>query len=374
MPDLPTRTDLFNIGADDILSRSAARPVGQRLSAEEVFTEGSDINIVTASSSAMAEEVERQLAEGVKILLLDGATGIDLDRLVADRFSPTVVRKQATPAVATVKFSRFAGAMPAGILPVGTRVRTPSGLEFKTTAVATFSLGQVGPVSAPAQAVDAGLSGNVAPGAISQFSTPPFDTNLVVFNDQPASGGDDIETDARLRERARDFFRTARRGTLQAIEFGALTVAGVRLATAVEEVDSMGDPTGRVSLYISDAQGNGNAQLVAAVRSALREYRGAGVIVDVVAATPAFVPIQFNLRFEAGVDTTAAFNSVRLAVVAAVNALAPQQTLPVSLLIATARSVPGVIVLDDAVVAPVGDLVPGPGEVIRTTEDLVTAV
>lgn len=374
MPDLPTRADYFRIGADEVLVRSAARPVGQRLTSSQVYTEGSDINIVVASASAMAEEITRQLALRLAALFIDGASGEDLDRLVADRFSPTIVRKSATPALATVQFSRVAGPLAAIAIPAATRLRTASGVEFETTVASSLAAGSTGPVSVPAQCRQAGLAGNVAAGSINQIVSVIGDPNLLVSNAQVAAGGDETESDARLRARARDFFRTARRGTLSAIEFGALTVPGVRQATAIEEVDPLGIPTGRVSLYVADANGQANAALVLAVRSALLEYRAAGVVVDISSAIPNFVAIEYNLRFAAGVDTAAAFAQVQTATVSAVNALAPSQTLPVSLLFSVARSVPGVIVLDDAIVAPVGDLIPSAGQVIRTRTDLVTAV
>lgn len=374
MPDLPTRADYFRVGADEVLVRSAARPVGQRLTSSQVYTEGSDINIVVASASAMAEEITRQLALRLAALFLDGASGEDLDRLVADRFSPTIVRKSATPALATVQFSRVAGPLAAIAIPAATRLRTASGVEFETTVASSLAAGSTGPVSVPAQCRQAGLAGNVAAGSINQIVSVIGDPNLLVSNAQVAAGGDETESDARLRARARDFFRTARRGTLSAIEFGALTVPGVRQATAIEEVDPLGIPTGRVSLYVADANGQANAALVLAVRSALLEYRAAGVVVDISSAIPNFVAIVYNLRFAAGVDTAAAFAQVQTATVSAVNALAPSQTLPVSLLFSVARSVPGVIVLDDAIVAPVGDLIPSAGQVIRTRTDLVTAV
>ena len=372
MPDLPTRQTYFQIGADEVLARSAARPVGQRISAEEVFTEGSDINIVTASASAMAEEVTRQLALREKVLLLDGAGGIDLDRIVADRFSPTIVRKQAVPAVVPLTISRSTGALPAITLPIGTRVRTGASIEFLTTSAVSLAAGSTGPADVLAEAAVAGTAGNVAAGTLTIFVQPPSDPNVIVTNAERAAGGDDVETDERLRARARDFFRTARRGTLSAIEFGALTVAGVRQAAAIEEVDTAGFPTGRVFLYIADALGQANSALVTAVRLALLEYRAAGIIVDVLSAIPQYVPIRYRLRFSAGVNTTVAAESVRLATVANVNALGPNATLPVSLLFATARSVAGVIVLEDAVLDPVGDLVPAAGQVIRTRPDLVT--
>ena len=374
MPDAPSRIDYFEIGADDVLARSALRPPGQRIDPEQIFVPGSDVNLVIASASAMADEVTRQNVIRVNALFLDGARGPDLDRLVADRFSPTVVRKEATPAVGTVEFSRSSGAFPAGTVPRGTRVKTVDGIEYETLADATFALLQTGPVVAPVQAVDAGVAGNAAPLRVSLFSFPPFDTNLQVSNPESLSGGDDQENDARLRERARSFFLAARRGTIAAIEFGALTVPGVRLATAIESLDDDGFPTGYVALYISDAQGGGNASLVAAVRGALLEYRAAGVVVDIFAAQPLFVPIQLRLRFAANVDTLAAFDQVRIAMVANVNTLAPSRTLERSLLFQVARSVSGIIVLDDAIVSPAGDLVPDTDQVIRTRTDLITLV
>jgi len=373
VPDLPTRADLFQVGADEIFIRSAARPAGQRITAEEVFTEGSDINIVTASASAMAEETVRQLAVRVSALFLDGASGEDLDRLVGDRFSPTVVRKSATPAIVTLSFFRVSGALPGVTIPVGTIVATANGTQFATTTVATLPVGSTGPVTATARASQAGTAGNVAASSLNSLAAPLSDPLVQVTNNAPATGGDETETDARLRARARDFFRTARRGTLAAIEFGALTVPGVRQATAIEETDSFGIPTGRVALYVADALGQANAALCAAVRAALLEYRAAGIYVDVVGSTPNFVPILYRLRFEAGVDTTAAFSQIQSATVAAVNNLRPSETLAVSLLFSVARSVPGVIVLDDAVQEPVGDLVPAPNQVIRTRADLVQA-
>lgn len=374
MPDLPTRADLFRIGADEVLLRSETRPPAQRIDAAQIYTDGSDINVLVASASAMAEEVTRQLALRINALFLDGATGEDLDRLVGDRFSPTIVRKSATPALGTVQLTRVAGALPLVTLPIGTQLTTGSGVQFETTVVATVVSGSTGPVSVPIRARQAGLAGNVAPAAINAFVNTPSDPQLLVSNPEPTAGGDEVETDARLRARARDFFRQARRGTIAAIEFGALTVPGVRQATAVEEVDSLGIPTGRVSLYVADALGQANAALVLAVQSALLEYRAAGVYVDVSSSIPLFVPIQYLLRFAAGVDTTAAFARVQAATVSAVNALPPNATLPVSLLFSVARSVPGVIVLDDAVVTPIGDLVPSAGQILRTRTDLVTAV
>lgn len=373
MPDLPTRAEFFRIGADEVLARSEARPPDQRVSSAEIYTEGSDINLVIAASSAMADELMRQLALRLGALLLSGAKGEDLDRLVADRFSPTIVRKQASPAIATVQFYRVSGALPAVTIPRGTRVQTRTGVVFATTAVGTLAAGSTGPVSVPVQATEAGTDGNVDAGTIVQVIDTLTDGLVQVRNDEPAAGGDVTESDARLRDRARDFFRQARRGTIAAITFGAQTVPGVRQATAIELTDGDGVPNGRVSLYISDLNGQANSALVTQVRNALLEYRGAGIIVDVFGAMPVYQSIRYRLRFQTGVDSTLAFDSVRSLTVSTVNTLPPVTALEVSLLMQIARSVAGVIVLEDAVQEPVGDVIPTVGQVIRTTVDLVTA-
>lgn len=374
MPDLPNRTDYFNIGADDAFARSAVRSPEQRLSPEEIFTEGSDVNIMVAGASAMAEEVTRQLAIRTRNLYLEGAVGEDLDRLVGDRFSPTVVRKGATPAVAQVEFSRSAGPLAAVTIEEGTVLRTPDGIEFEVTATTGIPAASTGPITSTVEARETGISGNVAAGTITTFKGGPPDPNIVVTNPEPAAGGDETETDERLRSRAKEFFRTARRGTLEAIEFGALTVEGVRQATAVEDVNAMGQPTGRVQLFIADALGQANASLVTAVRNALLEYRAAGVVVDVFASAPVFVDIVYSLQFQSGVDTTLAFQAVQELTVSRVNQLRPNQTLQVSLLYEVARLIPGVIVPDDAVVEPVGDVVPVAGQVLRTSIDRITSL
>jgi hypothetical protein len=318
----------------------------------------------------MGEEVVARTARRLSALLVRSAEREDLDRFVSDRFSPTLARLEASAALTDLVFTSQVGAV-AKTYPVDTRIRTLQGVEFRTLVAGSITAGG-GTTTLRSQAIETGPAGNVEAGTIEQLI--PNDPEVTVTNPEKAAGGDDIESDARLRERARDFFTAARRGTIFAIEFGARTVAGVRLATAVEEVDTSGDPTGRVSLFISDVSGAGNVALADLVRNALVEFRAGGIVVDVFGSTPRFEPITYRLRFETGIDSTLAFDQVRSRTIANVNALAPQKTLERALLFSSAESIEGVIVLADAIVVPVGDVVPAPGEVIRTRIDLVTAV
>lgn len=374
MPDLPSRTDLFNVFADEILTRARSRSTGQQITASEIFTPGSDINLIGAGGSAMAEEVMRQLGRSTKALTLSGAQGDEVDRWVFDNYGDRLPRKTAAAARATITLARPTGAFGGFTYGRGSRVTTPGGVQFETQAAAVFTGTAVGPVSVVARAVNAGTAGNVAANTITRFISQPADPTTTVTNVQPAAGGDATETDAAYKARAANFLLSLAKGTLPAIEFGAETVAGIRQASAIEELDGLGVLTGRVFLFIADANGQANNALIAEVESALREFRTAGIPVIVVGGTPVFQTITYRLSFETGIDTVIAFDQVRQITVARVNQLAPQEPLRRSMLFEIARSVPGVIVPADAIVVPAGDVVPavGSGQVLRTSEDLVT--
>ncbi len=355
-----------------MLARSATRPPEQRITREAIYTEGTDANILLAGASAMADEIMRQLGAECAAHFLDSADGDALDRRVFDQFGDEVARKPPARAVVPLVFSRSNPAGPQLTLPIGYRVRTTRGTEFELAQVLAIAAGSVVPVAVAARAVQAGTAGNVAPRTLTQFVAQPPDTSLTVTNEEPAAGGADKESDSSLRRRARLFYRSARRGTLSAIAFGAETTPGIARANVIEELNALGEPTGIVYVYVADALGQGNSLLVQAVRDVLVEWRAAGVVCDVLGAVPRYEDVTYRLRFKPGTNTAAAFDEVRFLVVGEVNALAPGETLPKSLLMAVPRRVPGVIVLDDALVEPVGDVVPTGAEIIKTTPDLVT--
>jgi len=374
MPDLPSRTDLFNVFADEVLTRARARSTGQQVTASEIFTPGSDINLIGAGGSAMGEEVVRQLGRSTKALTLSGSVGDEVDRWVFDHYGEKVPRKLAAAARVTVTLARPTGAFGGFTYGSGSRVTTPSGVQFDLQADAVFSGAAVGPVSVLARAVNAGTAGNVGANTITRFVTQPADPTTTITNVQPAAGGDTTETDAAYKARAQAYLLSLAKGTLPALEFGAKTVPGIRQASAIEELDNLGVLTGRTYLFIADANGQANNALVAEVNTALREYRAGGLPVITVGGTPVFQTITYHLSFETGVDTILAFDQVRQSTVARVNQLAPQAALRRSMLFEIARSVAGVIVPADGVTVPAGDVVPpaGSGQVIRTSADLVT--
>src|SRR5260221_476101 len=88
-----------------------------------------------------------------------------------------------------------------------------------------------------------------------QVDVDGSDATLQVTNPLTTAGGEDVEDDDTFRARIRDFWRTARRGILAAIEFGAKTVPGVVSAQAVEALSVGAAPARVVNLYIADSSG-----------------------------------------------------------------------------------------------------------------------
>lgn len=374
MADLPTRTDLFDRGAREMIARSAARAPGKRIAPEAIYTEGTDANVLVAGASAMAEEVLRQHARSEAAKYLDSARSDDLDRLVLDRTSREVPRKEAAPAYVDVSFTRAGGTLAALTLETYQRVQTRSAIAFELLSAVTLAAGATGPVTATARAILAGTQANVGQGQITEILNSP-DPELRVTNLDVAAGGNDREQDRAYVERARAYRRAQRRGTTDAILFGTMTVPQVAFANVEEELDEYGDASGRVFVYVVDASGQANAALVLQVKTALLEYRCLGIVPYVIGAVPEYADIVWRPGFAAGTDTQAAFDQLRAGTVAIVNAIAPGKPLERSLLTTLARRVPGLIVRDDVLAQPLGDLYPtAPGRVIRTTADRVTLV
>lgn len=371
---LPTRDDLFNVGADDIIQRADGRTTGRQFTADQIYLEGSDVNLLIAGTSAMGEEVVRQAGSELNALTLDGAFGDDLDRWIADRYGPDLPRKEASPSVGVLRFTRTSTGAGAVNYLSGSIVQTESGVRFELLQTASFTASSLGPVDVNARAVNAGIGGNVAAGTIVRAVTAFPDPTMLVTNPSFFSGGDDTESDDSYKSRARRYFPAARRGVKSAIENGALRVAGVREAVAEEVLDSNGNITGPVYLYIADANGQANQSLIDLVQIELLDFRALGIPVFIFSSIPVYVSIVLLLRYQSTVNSADALEQVKDTIVAQVSTLAPNQTLEVALLIEACKSVTGVIVLDDAIVSPTGDVVPTAGQLLRTRKDLISTV
>ena len=367
MADLPTRQDLFRIGADHVLQRATKIDPGQ------VYVQGSDVNIFCGAASTLAYQLVLQLAHRTNTLLLDGAEDEDLYRYAWDRYS--LPRKGAASAVGQVLLFRDLAGL-AGSVGIGEKLLTLGGVEYITTGTASFASSTLS-VLVNVRAVQAGKASQVGRNSIRKFATPGglFDTKLQVTNDLPTAHGEDAEDDQDFRNRIRDFWKTVRRGVVGAIEYGARSVAGVVSARA-EEVTSNGDAARIVMLYIADSSGVASLAKATEVRDALVEFRSAGIKVVVVTSMPQIASVALALQFQNGVDSDGLTEIIRAAVVEFIN------TLPVSgpLYRAALHSVlqryvsSGLIVSNSTVASPSGDLIPEPGKTIRTTITNVVAL
>lgn len=369
MPDLPSRLALYSIGRDYVRQRS------RKIDPALVDVEGSDVNIVVGSGSVVADHVVKHLLFRTAALTLEGAEDEELDRLAYDRYS--LFRKGAAAAITTGVISRADLSGGAGTVPSGTRIASNTGVEYVTITDATFGIGDL-TSRADIRASEAGKISQVAAGAIVRFVQPGdlFDKTLQITNPQAAAGGEDAEDDDRFKSRIRDFWRTARRGTKGAIEFGALGVPGVVSANAEEVLTSGGFPARLVNLYIADSSGVASDALADLVRVELEDFRACGIAVVISTSLPSYVEIQLRLRFAANVDTLALGNVVRAAVVAFVNSLPVNSPLYLGDLFSVLRRYveDGLIPDRGSIVSPIGDLVPSVGTTIRTSLEQVVLV
>lgn len=335
-----------------------------------IDTEGSDVNVVLNASAAMGEEVARWTLGRMNALTVSNARGEDLDRRIYDLYG--IVRGKAQSAVVTLQLTRSGTT---GVTVVeGSRFGTDSGVVFRTLTSVAFAQGNLGPLSVVAVAERAGQTGNVGEGTVVRILSALGDSTIAVTNLEVAAGGAEAQSDDDYRAEARDYFINAVKGVLSAIEYGAKQIDGISKATAVEDLDAgVGSPNGRVSLYISDDDGQANTALGQFVEDELLEYRGLGVPVSVIPAIPQYVDIQVNgLLFVAGSNTTQLLDTATSAILALVNATPPGTTLRRASIYSALERVDGLIVPEGAITTPAGDLVPTTGTIIRTTRDRIS--
>jgi uncharacterized phage protein gp47/JayE len=376
----PTLNDLFRIARDEVLLRNS------NLTRDIVERAGSDANAIVASGAVVADAVTGDLIRLQAALYLDTARGSDLDRLVFDRYQ--LVRKGASPSVGQVEFTSPGPAGAGFDIPAGTQLRTTDGRTFATTASVAYPLGSSGPVVVPVQSQQAGLGEQARIGTITSIGGQISGavSGLAATNSLATAGADDEETDESLRDRAKRFYRTSVRGTLAAIEAGALAVPGIRVATAFEVVNPDGAAARFVEVVVADAfaeqlvdtlvtppayQAQSDA-LVLRVLAGLQDVRAAGVQVAVTVGVVDVLGVALSLRFRGGSDPVRAALGGRSAIVAYTNSLQPGQTWVPADAEAVLATVPGLLVLGGEVTSPAGPVVPRNLEVIRTYLGAVT--
>lgn len=285
---------------DDLLAQFEAEALAQNSAL--AFNDGDVTEAQEHGAGAMADASIRFTVQAFKETFIDGAKGDALTALVDDHLN--IQRQPATNSQATVSFSRTSGGagftLAAGFVIASEFDSAGNTVLYTLDADVTFANGNNGPYAGSVTAEIAGKDGNVAIGKITRFVDDKPDSSLVVTNAAAAAGGNDVESDDELRVRARLFWQTLRRGTLAALEFGALQVATVRTVKASEDLS-----TGMVTVVVADSDGGSTAQMVSDAEAELENWRAAGVTVVVLGGTLLAVNVTGVLVVNDGVDAAA---------------------------------------------------------------------
>lgn len=307
------------------------------------FSEGSALDALAGGGVILADQSIRIGVDATKARMIATAEGDDLDAAVTDKY-PTLTRREASASVGTLRFTR-GGSVAAITVPAGTSVQGT--VNGRTVTVTTDTVAVMAALSSTLD-VDAtctvtGSAGNVAIGVLTTLPTALVDdatatvTNLARF-----VGGADEETDDAYRARAQAYPLTLRRATASALETGALTVAGVAYATVDESSIETDD---RVYIYVADADGRGNTALSDDVDAIVPDWRAAGILVTVLAATREEVVATVTVYVRTGKATDALTAACRAAVIAYTDGLGPNTAIYLSALeaacIATSTDVRG---------------------------------
>lgn len=227
----------------------------------------------------------------------------DLQTLAVDHFGDRFSRPGATEAVGVVTFSRPTAAFGNVTIPAGTIVKTEpnaNGVAQRYATILEVTMTGLS-INASVEAQVAGSDGNAEPDTVTIIESTLLDSSVVVTNAAAFSGGAPAQDDATYIQTIKDLIETLRGATKTAIEATARTVAGVVIATAIENMIAVrkwdigndeavaGEPYFYIPepiLYIADANGTASAPLIAAVEDAIFSVRACGVRIEVVGATP----------------------------------------------------------------------------------------
>lgn len=328
-----------------------------------VVRPGDVTDAVIWAGASMANAIVGVGARGFRSVLLFGAEGDDLHVVSHDR---GVDWDPGDSAIGTVTFFRLSGGS-SGTIPAGTRVATdPDSVTgvfptFTTNVDVVFLSADLSKsVAATCTAVD--KIGNVASGAVTRILDSIPLASISVTNADKFAGGSPAESDGDLQARTASFPLVLRRGTEDALIFGAKLTPGVKRASVV----SSGG--GTVTMFVADADGNSNLALATAARAVIDgppAWRSAGDVVNVIAAALFLQDVDYSLTVRAGVDVNSLFARTDAALIAAVSRLQPGETLFRSTLSTAIENVDRQSIVSGVINTPPADIVPDQSEIIR---------
>lgn len=367
-----THTEAFEIAAAALVAWEQMN--GGALQLTTVRLGGTRSNAICNAIAEALLELDFQAVQRFVHLLVDKASGINLDELSNDHYDET--RNGSTASVVELTFARTTTVaelvLPAGMISRTTGQADQDPAKFALDQAQTLAIG-VSTILATATSVAAGVSQNAEAGQITVIESKP-QSDLTVTNADRAAGGNPAESDEELRDKIRQVF-LAVAGSLKGIEKGALAVLNVRQARAYEVLDSNGIPDCAVELVVADRSGKSNSTMTAATTAALTAWRGAGIPVNTTGGSPVPQNVTLAMEWRDGFATPANQFAVEIRVAAMMNRLRPNvvdapgdanadSKLTHAGILAAALAVAGAL-QTSTVLLPVGTVVPDKGEMIR---------
>jgi uncharacterized phage protein gp47/JayE len=268
-------------------------------------------------------------------------------------------RKEGVTSKGEVTFGRT-GTTGDITIPIGTKVKTPAGLQYVTTEVGTISNGNSTSNATDIEAEEVGTSYNV-PSASITVLVDDIDGVETVTNGNATTGGVDIETEYQYKQRFQAYIEGLAGSNIAGLITGALSVDGITSASVTELFPPVANVN--VQLYVDDGSSSGvSSAKVTEVQNVIDGdgtednpgYRAAGVNVQVIAPTVVTQNIVMTVTAQSGVDTDQMETDINLAITTYVNNLGVGADIIYAELIAAVMGVYGVFNVD--ITTPTADV------------------
>jgi uncharacterized phage protein gp47/JayE len=173
-------------------------------------------------------------------------------------------KKKGLAAGGTVRFSRAAASSMEASIPQGTKISSPDGLQFETTAAGKIASGATASELMPVSCMKAGDIGNVGIHKINTIVNALYGVDSVL-NETALSGGVNEETDEEYAARFSEFIIGLGKSSVSGVRATALSINGVRSVSLVEHF-----PAERGYNFTLYAE-NGSGGLPAAIKAMVEE-------------------------------------------------------------------------------------------------------
>lgn len=340
----PTHDELYDIAKAPLQAAESSLSI----------LDGDISDLLLLGVAAMGDHIVGYADRGIKRTYFDGAEKEALDTLIDDHLG--LPRNEAQRAYGEITVTRVSAAAGAGTIFAGHVFATDfdtlgATIEYVALVDQAWGGAEVGSKTLQIEAIYPGRSGNVAINRVRRIVSSLWDSTFTITNAAAIAGGSDDETDPQYRERGRGYSSTIRRATLAALEYGAKqNSTGVVNATAHENTS-----TGIVDLYVSDAAGGSNPTMVSNVVTELRNWRAAGIPLNVLGGTLLDPTIALTIGVRPGVSQTELAPKLQVGLAAWSDRLKVGETLILGELIAAVFALaPDALKVVEAVVSGAG--------------------